>query len=61
MTQDHLMEEQCADLAELAAMLKTAKDDNERQEIRKTMYEIAHPESLGKIIWHKPRRKRRRD
>lgn len=58
---DHLTEEQCADLAELAAMVKGAKDVKERMEIRKTMYEIIHPESLGKVRFRKPRRKRRRD
>jgi len=61
MTRDNLSEEQCADLVELAAMVKAAKDDKERAEIRKTMYEIAHPESLGPIRWHKPKRKRRRE
>jgi len=63
MTRDNLSEEQCADLVELAAMIKGAKDDKERAEIRKTMYEIIHPESLGKLRRYKsrPKRKRRRE
>lgn len=61
MTRDNLTDEQCADLVELATMIKGAKDDKERAEIRKTMYEIIHPESLGKLRFRKPRRKRRRD
>lgn len=57
---DDLSDEQLNDLAELAAMLKTAKDENERREIRKTMAEIIDPSRLGEIIFHRPRKRKKK-
>jgi hypothetical protein len=60
-TLDHLTDAQCSDLAELAVMLRTFQDDRERREIRRIMHEVIHPESLGSLQRHKPKRKRRRE
>lgn len=51
MPTDDLSPDQNADLAELAVMLRDAKDEKERREIRQTMAEIIDPSILGDLQW----------